>query len=143
MFDSLNPEQQAAVDHTGSPLLIVAGVAGLGTWIARSPQLITLVTVAGALFLGFYGLQAARRVTRPEALDPADAGNGSLKEAIAAGGSSLRDYRQAAGELGYFQHTFRAYDREGEPCRTAGCGGTISRIVQSGRSTFFCSSCQR
>ena len=61
-----------------------------------------------------------------------------LTEAIAAGGSSLRDYRQADGELGYFQHTFRVYDREGAPCPTPGCGGTVRRIVQSGRSTFFC-----
>lgn len=66
-----------------------------------------------------------------------------LAEAIEAGGSSLRDYRQADGELGYFQHTFRAYDREGQPCRTPGCPGTIRRIVQSGRSTFYCATCQR
>lgn len=66
-----------------------------------------------------------------------------LREAVEAGGSSLRDYRQADGELGYFQHTFRVYDREGEPCRTDGCTGTIRRIVQSGRSSFFCPTCQR
>ncbi|MEL7211329.1 MAG: bifunctional DNA-formamidopyrimidine glycosylase/DNA-(apurinic or apyrimidinic site) lyase [Pseudomonadota bacterium] len=66
-----------------------------------------------------------------------------LAEAIEAGGSSLRDYRQADGELGYFQHTFRVYDREGAPCVTEGCGGTVSRIVQSGRSSFYCTSCQR
>ena len=66
-----------------------------------------------------------------------------LSEAIEAGGSSLRDYRQADGELGYFQHTFRAYDREGQSCRTPGCGGTIARIVQSGRSSFYCPRCQR
>ena len=66
-----------------------------------------------------------------------------LTEAIAAGGSSLRDYRQTDGDLGYFQHTFRAYDREGQPCRTDGCGGTVRRIVQSGRSTFYCPLCQR
>ena len=65
-----------------------------------------------------------------------------LEEAIAAGGSSLRDYRQADGELGYFQHAFRVYDREGAPC-PAGCGGTIRRIVQSGRSSFYCPLCQR
>ncbi|KFE34087.1 bifunctional DNA-formamidopyrimidine glycosylase/DNA-(apurinic or apyrimidinic site) lyase [Thioclava atlantica] len=64
-----------------------------------------------------------------------------LTEAIAAGGSSLRDHRQADGELGYFQHTFRVYDREDETC--AGCGTPIRRIVQSGRSTFFCPSCQK
>ncbi|CUH34083.1 Formamidopyrimidine-DNA glycosylase [Jannaschia seosinensis] len=66
-----------------------------------------------------------------------------LGEAIAAGGSSLRDHRQADGTLGYFQHGFRVYDREGRPCPTDGCGGTIRRIVQSGRSTFHCPACQR
>jgi formamidopyrimidine-DNA glycosylase len=66
-----------------------------------------------------------------------------LAEAIEAGGSSLRDYRQADGELGYFQHSFRVYGREGEPCATPGCGGTIARMVQSGRSSFYCPACQR
>lgn len=66
-----------------------------------------------------------------------------LAEAIAAGGSSLRDYRQADGELGYFQHSFQVYGREGEPCLTPGCGTLVERIVQSGRSSFFCPSCQR
>ena len=65
-----------------------------------------------------------------------------LAEAIEAGGSSLRDYRQADGELGYFQHSFRVYDREGQACTTPGCGGTIQRIVQSGRSSFYCPQCQ-
>ncbi|MDA0720560.1 MAG: bifunctional DNA-formamidopyrimidine glycosylase/DNA-(apurinic or apyrimidinic site) lyase [Proteobacteria bacterium] len=66
-----------------------------------------------------------------------------LNEAIAAGGSSLRDYRQSDGELGYFQHGFQVYDREGAPCVTPDCGHPISRIVQSGRSSFFCAQCQR
>lgn len=66
-----------------------------------------------------------------------------LAEAIEAGGSSLRDYRQAGGELGYFQHRFQVYDREGEPCQTPGCTGTITRVVQSGRSSFYCPDCQR
>ena len=66
-----------------------------------------------------------------------------LLDAIEAGGSSLRDFRQADGELGYFQHRFDVYDREGQPCRSAGCNGTIRRIVQSGRSSFYCASCQR
>ncbi len=65
-----------------------------------------------------------------------------LAEAIEAGGSSLRDYRQAGGELGYFQHSFRVYDREGQVCATPGCGATVGRIVQSGRSSFFCPRCQ-
>ncbi|KPP89296.1 MAG: DNA-formamidopyrimidine glycosylase [Rhodobacteraceae bacterium HLUCCA08] len=66
-----------------------------------------------------------------------------LSEAIVAGGSSLRDHLQTDGELGYFQHSFRVYDREGAPCRTDACTGTIRRIVQSGRSTFYCPRCQR
>ncbi|WP_417517116.1 bifunctional DNA-formamidopyrimidine glycosylase/DNA-(apurinic or apyrimidinic site) lyase [Minwuia sp.] len=66
-----------------------------------------------------------------------------LNDAIAAGGSTLRDYVQASGELGYFQHDFRAYGREGAPCRKTGCTGIVKRIVQSGRSTFYCSTCQR
>ncbi|GGH06251.1 formamidopyrimidine-DNA glycosylase [Alsobacter metallidurans] len=67
----------------------------------------------------------------------------TLEEAVAAGGSSLRDYAQTDGSLGYFQHRFRVYDREGEPCPTPGCRGVVQRIVQSGRSTFFCATCQR
>jgi formamidopyrimidine-DNA glycosylase len=66
-----------------------------------------------------------------------------LSEAIAAGGSSLRDYRQSDGELGYFQHVFQVYDREGETCVTSSCDRKINRIVQSGRSSFFCPQCQR
>ncbi|MEM8538026.1 MAG: bifunctional DNA-formamidopyrimidine glycosylase/DNA-(apurinic or apyrimidinic site) lyase [Pseudomonadota bacterium] len=66
-----------------------------------------------------------------------------LEEAIAAGGSSLRDYRQADGDLGYFQHGFQVYDRENDTCFTPDCGKTIARIVQSGRSSFFCPACQR
>ena len=66
-----------------------------------------------------------------------------IADAIAAGGSSLRDYMQADGTLGYFQHSFSVYDREGEPCRRPGCGGTVRRIVQSGRSTFHCPACQK
>jgi formamidopyrimidine-DNA glycosylase len=72
-----------------------------------------------------------------------DAIKAVLQDAIAAGGSSLRDHRQTSGELGLFQHNFRVYDREGAPCPTPGCKGTIKRIVQSGRSTFFCPVCQR
>jgi formamidopyrimidine-DNA glycosylase len=72
-----------------------------------------------------------------------DAIKAVLNDAIEAGGSSLRDHRQTNGELGYFQHRFRVYDREGKPCITEGCDGVVKRIVQSGRSTFFCPVCQR
>ena len=66
-----------------------------------------------------------------------------LNQAIKAGGSSLRDHRQTTGELGYFQHSFQVYDREGEKCQTKGCGGIVRRFVQNGRSTFWCPKCQK
>jgi len=66
-----------------------------------------------------------------------------LNDAIAAGGSSLRDYRQTDGELGYFQHSFQVYGREGAPCPTPGCRAEIRRITQAGRSSFYCPGCQR
>ena len=77
-----------------------------------------------------------------------------LREAIKAGGSSLRDHKRVDGELGNFQHRFAVYDREGKPCPSSAssseavgdkrdCGGTIKRIVQAGRSTFYCPKCQR
>ncbi|MGO4706391.1 bifunctional DNA-formamidopyrimidine glycosylase/DNA-(apurinic or apyrimidinic site) lyase [Microvirga sp. 2MCAF38] len=65
-----------------------------------------------------------------------------LNEAVKAGGSTLRDHAQVDGTLGYFQHAFRVYDREGETCITPGCSGTVARLVQSGRSTFYCPKCQ-
>jgi len=66
-----------------------------------------------------------------------------LNQAIKAGGSSLRDHRQTSGELGYFQHSFQVYDREGEKCQTADCGGIVKRFTQNGRSTFWCPKCQK
>jgi formamidopyrimidine-DNA glycosylase len=66
-----------------------------------------------------------------------------LNQAIKAGGSSLRDHRQTSGELGYFQHSFQVYDREGEKCQTAGCSGVVRRFTQNGRSTFWCPKCQK
>jgi formamidopyrimidine-DNA glycosylase len=65
-----------------------------------------------------------------------------LADAIAAGGSTLRDYRQADGRSGGFQNTFRVYGRAGEPCVRPGCGGIVRRSVQGGRSSFFCPVCQ-
>ena len=66
-----------------------------------------------------------------------------IADAVAAGGSSLRDHIQTDGSLGYFQHSFSVYDREGEPCPRIECNGVVRRIVQSGRSTFYCPVCQR
>lgn len=78
----------------------------------------------------------------PKARDLADAIREVLSEAVEAGGSTLRDHAQVDGSLGYFQHSFRVYDREGQPCLTPGCAGSVSRLVQAGRSTFYCAQCQ-
>jgi formamidopyrimidine-DNA glycosylase len=86
---------------------------------------------------------ATRGAPNARATALVDAIKAVLNAAIKAGGSSLRDHRQTDGELGYFQHHFRVYDREGEPCVTPGCRGTVKRIVQNGRSTFFCPVCQK
>ena len=66
-----------------------------------------------------------------------------LLEAISSGGSSLKDFKNTEGALGYFQHNFNVYDSEGNSCKTVGCCETIKKIVQAGRSTFFCNNCQR
>jgi formamidopyrimidine-DNA glycosylase len=66
-----------------------------------------------------------------------------LLDAIRAGGSTLRDYKQANGEIGAFQNEFSVYGREGEPCLRPGCRGTVRRKTQGGRSTFYCPTCQR
>ena len=114
-------------------------IAGLGNiyacealWRARlSPR-----RAAGTL-----SAAEGKRPRRAERL--AEAIRTVIADAIGAGGSSLRDYVRADGSLGYFQHSFDVYDREGEPCHHADCGGTVQRIVQSGRSTFYCPHCQR
>jgi formamidopyrimidine-DNA glycosylase len=85
-------------------------------------------------------LRLARDVTGPETEAIVAAVRAVLRDALDAGGSSLRDYRQANGELGYFQHAFAVYSREGEPCPR--CGAAIARVAQAGRSSFFCPGCQ-
>lgn len=84
----------------------------------------------------------AGKVSAPRLAELVTAIKDVLAEAIEAGGSTLRDFAQADGALGYFQHRFRTYDREGRPCRNAGCAGVIGRKVQAGRSTFHCPVCQ-
>ena len=88
-------------------------------------------------------LSAVRGAMRDKADDLAQIIRDVLTEAVEAGGSSLRDFAQTDGSLGYFQHRFRVYDREGEACSTKACTGIIKRITQSGRSSFFCPQCQR
>ncbi len=108
-------------------------VAGLGN-----------IYVCEALFrAGIHPARASGRIGRARIEALTDAIRDTLRAAIEAGGSSLRDYRQANGELGYFQHSFRVYGRAGGPCVTPGCADTVRRIVQSGRSSFYCPSCQR
>ena len=108
-------------------------VAGLGN-----------IYVCEALFrAGIHPARACGRIGRARVEALTDAIRSTLRAAILAGGSSLRDYRQANGELGYFQHSFRVYGRAGGPCETPDCPDTVRRIVQSGRSSFYCPSCQR
>ena len=114
-------------------LLDQKNVAGLGN-----------IDVSEALYrAGIDPRRAAGRISRARIAALVGHIRDVLDEAIAAGGSSLRDHRQATGELGYFQHSFRVYDREGAPCPTPGCTGHIHRIVQSGRSSYYCPVCQR
>ncbi|TDK50075.1 bifunctional DNA-formamidopyrimidine glycosylase/DNA-(apurinic or apyrimidinic site) lyase [Antarcticimicrobium luteum] len=116
-----------------SALLDQGIVAGLGN-----------IYVCEALFRsGISPLRKAGQIAAPRIAALVPAIRDVLQRAIAAGGSSLRDFRQADGELGYFQHSFDVYGREGEPCRTPGCTRSIQRKVQSGRSTFYCPACQR
>jgi formamidopyrimidine-DNA glycosylase len=114
-------------------------IAGLGNiYVAEALWRAGLSPLRAAGTIAARGKKAAARA---DAL--AEAVRSVVVDAIQAGGSSLRDYIQADGSLGYFQHSFSVYDREGEPCPTPGCKGHIARVVQSGRSTFYCPSCQR
>ncbi len=112
-------------------LLDQAVIAGLGN-----------IYVCEALFrAGLSPRRKSRSIAGKRAERLAPAINDVIAEAIEAGGSSISDFASASGELGYFQKQFHVYDREGAPCDT--CGSEIKRIVQSGRSTFFCSACQK
>ncbi|WP_339914414.1 bifunctional DNA-formamidopyrimidine glycosylase/DNA-(apurinic or apyrimidinic site) lyase [uncultured Brevundimonas sp.] len=88
-------------------------------------------------------LTPAGKVSRPRLERLATVVRDVLTEAIAAGGSTLKDFANADGGQGYFQHRFDVYGREGQPCLSDGCTGTVTRIVQGGRSTFFCPVCQK
>lgn len=115
-----------------SALLDQRIVAGLGN-----------IYVCEALWRsGLHPARQARDVTQRQISTLVTTIREVLRDAIEAGGSSLRDYRQADGELGYFQHSFAVYGREAAPCRTPGCTALIERIVQSGRSSFYCPICQ-
>jgi formamidopyrimidine-DNA glycosylase len=131
------PDLSTALDSRRSPikaaLLDQRVVCGLGN-----------IYVCEALHMsGISPLRLAENVQGKRAERLVTSIREVLGAAIEAGGSSLRDHKQVNGELGYFQHRFRVYDREDEPCPKTGCKGTIKRIVQSGRSTFYCANCQR
>ncbi len=129
---------------------LVARLAGRATPVKAALLDQRLVAGLGNIYVcevlhrtGISPLRKAGRISVARAARLVPAIRAVLSEAIAAGGSTLRDYVQADGELGYFQHAFRVYGREGEPCLTPGCGGTIRRVVQSGRSSFYGPHCQR
>ncbi|MBN9554243.1 MAG: bifunctional DNA-formamidopyrimidine glycosylase/DNA-(apurinic or apyrimidinic site) lyase [Alphaproteobacteria bacterium] len=115
-----------------SALLDQRVVAGLGN-----------IYVCEALFLAHISpKRLAGAVRRDEVVRLARAIKSVLKAAIKAGGSTLRDHAQATGDPGNFQHRFLVYGREGKPCKGTRCGGTVKRIVQAGRSSFYCPRCQ-
>ncbi|WP_281992826.1 bifunctional DNA-formamidopyrimidine glycosylase/DNA-(apurinic or apyrimidinic site) lyase [Sulfitobacter geojensis] len=116
-----------------SALLDQRIIAGLGN-----------IYVCEALYrAGIHPAHKAGKLSRPRIAALVPIIRDVLGEAIQAGGSSLKDFRQADGELGYFQHSFDVYGREGAPCKSPECTQVIKRIVQSGRSSFYCSQCQR
>ncbi|WP_458759064.1 bifunctional DNA-formamidopyrimidine glycosylase/DNA-(apurinic or apyrimidinic site) lyase [Afipia sp. TerB] len=140
-FDAAMLAQACAGKKTSlkAALLDQRVVAGLGN-----------IYVCEALFRAHLSprrLAATLATKKGEATERAghlvDAIHAVLNAAIKAGGSSLRDHRRTDGELGYFQHSFQVYDREGEKCPTPKCKGTVKRFVQNGRSTFWCPSCQK
>jgi formamidopyrimidine-DNA glycosylase len=115
---------------------LIAGLGNIYVCEALHRAHISPLRAAGSLVLAS-GRPTAALARLPESIKDV------LTDALKAGGSSLRDHRQIDGSLGYFQHSFRVYDREGAACPTPGCKGTITRVVQSGRSTFYCPGCQK
>ncbi|MFA6206173.1 MAG: zinc finger domain-containing protein, partial [Methylocystis sp.] len=115
---------------------LIAGLGNIYVCEALHRAHISPLRAAGSLVLAS-GRPTAALARLPQSIKDV------LTDALKAGGSSLRDHRQIDGSLGYFQHSFRVYDREGAACPTPGCKGTITRVVQSGRSTFYCPGCQK
>ena len=115
---------------------LIAGLGNIYVCEALHRAGISPIKLAGTL-----ATKSGKPIKKTEAL--VDAIEAVLADAIKAGGSSLRDYRHTDGRLGRFQHRFKTYNRAGKPCPRKGCGGTVRRIVQGGRSTFYCPTCQR
>ncbi|WP_312529379.1 bifunctional DNA-formamidopyrimidine glycosylase/DNA-(apurinic or apyrimidinic site) lyase [Paracoccus sp. (in: a-proteobacteria)] len=146
LFSDLGPEP---LSDDFTPEILAKALAGRATPIKAALLDQRIVAGLGNIYVseslsraGIDPRRAAGQIDKARILDLTGHIKDVLTEAIAAGGSSLRDHRQASGELGYFQHSFRVYGREGEPCPTPGCSGQIMRINQSGRSSFFCPVCQ-
>lgn len=131
--DYLVERLQGRMTPIKAALLDQKVVAGLGN-----------IYVCEALFrAGISPLRKAGRISADRIAGLVPIIRAVLEDAIEAGGSSLRDYRQTDGDLGYFQHRFQVYDREDAPCVTRGCPDVVRRVVQSGRSSFYCPNCQR
>ena len=147
LLAKLGPEPLGNAFHEA---YLVAALAGKNTPIKSALLDQRIVAGLGNIYVcealyraGIHPARKARAISAARVAGLVPIVRAVLTDAIAAGGSSLRDYRQADGELGYFQHSFQVYGREGEPCPTDGCGGTVRRIVQAGRSSFYCPHCQR
>lgn len=146
----LRPLGPEPLDKGFTPAVLHAALQGKKTAIKLALLDQTLVAGIGniydceALFMaGIAPTRAAGSLSAQECAALVPAIKDVLKAAIKAGGSSLRDYVQTSGELGYFQHNFKVYDRAGLPCPSGKKGHTIARMAQGGRSTFYCPKCQR
>ncbi len=150
LLAGLGPEP---LDRAFTPAVLLAAFEGKRAPLKAALLDQTLVAGLGNIYVcealfraGLDPTRLAGTVTRAQATKLVREIKATLGEAIAAGGSSLRDYVQPDGELGYFQHAWKVYGREGEPCAVCpgppACAG-IQRIVQSGRSTFYCPRAQR
>ena len=131
------PVLEAALQNRKSPIKVAILdqklVAGVGN-----------IYACEALFrAGISPKRVAATVKGARAERLAQAIKDVLSDAILSGGSTLRNYSNTNGELGYFQHKFKVYGHEADPCSSPGCTAQIKRITQAGRSTFFCSNCQR
>ena len=147
LLAALGPEP---LDEDFTPARLAAALAGRRTPIKAALLDQRIVAGLGNIYVCEALFRAGIHPTRPAGrIGPERVArlHAAIREvlwhAIEAGGSSLRDHRQTSGELGYFQHSFRVYGREGQPCLREGCGGTLKRIVQGGRSTWYCPACQR
>lgn len=145
-FIGLGPEP---LSDEFTPAVLAAALEGRATPIKSALLDQRFVAGLGNIYVseslhraGISPLRAAGRISQARITALTGHIRDVLSEAIMAGGSSLRDHRQANGELGYFQHSFRVYDRENAPCPSPGCQGHIRRIMQAGRSSFYCPTCQ-